>query len=205
MVDPLSPRHALYGGRTNAAKLHHCWQGDEQIRYVRVDFTSLYPHVNRSKTVPTGHPEIITENFDENISNYFGLIKCTVLPPRGLFHLVLPHHSQNKLMFALCKTCADTEDQMPCTHSDAERAIQGTWCNVEVMKAMEKGYCIVQVYEVWHFPQKTDMPFKEYIDTFAKIKLEAIGYPKNCATDEQNSGTSTIFLRIRAFSLIPPK
>ena len=44
-----------------------------------VDFTSLYPHVNRSKTVPTGHPEIITDNFDEDVSNYFGLIKCTVL------------------------------------------------------------------------------------------------------------------------------
>ena len=58
IADPLEPRHALYGGRTNAAKLYHLCQGDEQIRYV--DFTSLYPHVNRSKTVPTGHPEIIT-------------------------------------------------------------------------------------------------------------------------------------------------
>ena len=69
IAESLEPRHALYGGRTNAAKLYHCCQGDEQIRYV--DFTSLYPHVNRSKTVPTGHPEIITENFDEDISNLF--------------------------------------------------------------------------------------------------------------------------------------
>ena len=51
----LELRHALFGGRTNAAKLYHCCQGDERIRYV--DFTSLYPHVNRSKTVPTGQPE----------------------------------------------------------------------------------------------------------------------------------------------------
>ena len=183
VAEPLEPRHALHGGRTNAAKLQHCCQGDEQIRYV--DFTSLYPHVNRSKTVPTGHPEIITENFDEDLSNYFGLIKCTVLPPRGLFHPVLPHHGQNKLMFALCKTCADTGNQTPCTHSDAERAIQGTWCSVEVMKALEKGYRILQMHEVWHFPRKSDTLFKEYIDTFAKIKLEASGYPKDCVTDEQ--------------------
>ena len=53
------------------------------------------------------------------------------------------------------------------------------------MKALEKGYRIVQLHEVWHFPQKTDTLFKEYIDTFAKIKLEASGYPKNCVTDEQ--------------------
>ena len=183
MVDPLNPRHALYGGRTNAAKLYHCCQGDEQIRYV--DFTSLYSHVNRSKTVPTGHPKIITENFDQNVSNYFGLIKCTVVPPRALFHPVLPYRTQGKLMFALCRTCADTCNQTPCTHSDAERAIRGTWCTIELEKALEKGYRLLQIHEVWHFPQKSDTLFKEYIDTFAKIKLEASGYPKNCATDEQ--------------------
>ena len=87
IADPLEPRHVLYGGRTNAAKLYHCCQGDEQIRYV--DFTILYSYVNRSKKVPIGHPEIITEDFDEDISNYFRLIKCTVLSPRGLFHPVL--------------------------------------------------------------------------------------------------------------------
>ena len=36
-----------------------------------------------------------------------------------------------------------------------------------------------------HFPQKTNTLFKEYIDTFAKIKLEASGYPKDCVTDKQ--------------------
>ena len=88
-------------------------------------------------------------------------------------------------MFALCRTCADTGNQTPCTHSDAERAIQGTWCSVELMKVLEKSYRIVQMHEVWHFPQKSDTLFKEYIDTFAKIKLETSGYPKNCVTDEQ--------------------
>ena len=195
IAESLEPRHALYGGRTNAAKLLHCCQGGEQIRYV--DFTSLYPHVNRSKTVPT-------ENFDEDISNYFGLIKCTVLPPRGLFHPVLPHHRQNKLMFALCKTCADTRKQTSCTHSDAERAIQGTWCNVEVMKALEKGYRILQMHEVWHFPQKSDTLFKEYIDT-AKIKLEASGYPKDCATDEQKQAYVKYILENQGIQLDPAK
>ena len=177
ITDPLEPRDALYGGRTNASKLYHRCEGDEQIKYV--DFTSLYPPVNRSKTVPIGHPETITENFDENISNYFGLVKCTVLPPRGLFYPVLPYRTQGKLMFALCKTCADTCNQTPCTHTESQRAIQGTWCTVEVMKALEKGYRILQIHEVWHFPQKTNTLFKDYIDTFAKIKLEASGHPKN--------------------------
>ena len=95
-------------------------------------------------------------NFNKDVSNYFGLIEYTVLPPRGLFHPVLPYHAQDKLMFALCKTCADTGNQTPCTHSDAERAIQGTWSSVEVMNALEKGYRIVQLHKVWRFPQKPE-------------------------------------------------
>ena len=32
IVDPLQPRDAFYGGRTNAAKLFHQCQGDEKIK-----------------------------------------------------------------------------------------------------------------------------------------------------------------------------
>ena len=131
-----------------------------------------------------GHPEIITENFAD-ISTYFGLIKCTVLPPNGLFHPVLPYRTENKLMFPLCKTCADTLNQNPCTHSDEERAILGTWCHVELMKAIEKGYEVLKIHEVWHWEQTTDKLFKEYVDMFLKIKQEASGYPEDCVTDEQ--------------------
>ena len=34
VVDPLEPRHAFYGGRTNATKLFHECKEDEKIRYV---------------------------------------------------------------------------------------------------------------------------------------------------------------------------
>ena len=32
LIDPLQPRDAFYGGRTNAAKLLHVCQEDEEIR-----------------------------------------------------------------------------------------------------------------------------------------------------------------------------
>ena len=32
LVDPLQPRDAFYGGRTNAAKLSHQCQGNEKIK-----------------------------------------------------------------------------------------------------------------------------------------------------------------------------
>ena len=53
------------------------------------------------------------------------------------------------------------------------------------MKAVEKGYKILKIHEVWHFPTHTDELFKEYVNTFLKIKQEASGYPKECVTDEQ--------------------
>ena len=53
------------------------------------------------------------------------------------------------------------------------------------MKALEKGYRILQMHEVWHFSRKTDTLFKDYMDTFAKIKLEASGYPRDCVIEEQ--------------------
>jgi hypothetical protein len=40
LIDPLEPREAFFGGRTNAAKLYHQCEEDEKVRYV--DFTSLY-------------------------------------------------------------------------------------------------------------------------------------------------------------------
>ena len=169
-----------------------------------MDFTSLYPWCNKSTEAVVGHPEIITENFDD-ISSYFGLIKCTVLPPRGLLHPVLPYRTQNKLMFPLCKTCADTLNKTPCTHSEQERSILGTWCHVELMKAIEKGYQILKIQEVWHFPIHTDELFKEYVNTFLKIKQEASGYPKDCVTGEQKQAYIDEYYEHEGIRLDPEK
>ena len=169
-----------------------------------VDFTSLYPWCNKSTEAVLGHPEIITENFGD-ISSYFGLIKCTVLPPRGLLHPVLPYRTQNKLMFPLCKTCADTLNKGPCTHSEQERSILDTWCHPELMKAIEKGYQILKIHEVWHFPNHTDQLFKEYVDTFLKIKQEASGYPKDCVTEEQKQAYVDEYYEHEGIRLDPEK
>ena len=59
IVAPLNPRDAVCGGRTNAIKLYHQTETDEDIDYY--DFTSLYPYVNKNKEYPIGHPESIFE------------------------------------------------------------------------------------------------------------------------------------------------
>ena len=111
IVSPLEPQHAFFGGRTNAAPLHHDVdesQGEE-IHYV--DVTSLYPTVNKYDEYPIGHPTIITHPEDQDVSHYFGLAKVDV--PRGLYHPVLPQRSLDKLTFPLCRTCVAVVGAFP--------------------------------------------------------------------------------------------
>ena len=96
--EPLEPRDAFFGGPTNATRLLYETQPNEKIQYV--DFCSLYPWCNKYGEYPPGHPQIITKNF-RPIDQYFGMVKCTVLPPRQLYHPVLPYSTQGKLMFPL--------------------------------------------------------------------------------------------------------
>ena len=52
---------------------------------------------------------------------------------------------------------------------------------------MEIGYQIVKIDEVWHFPDHTAGVFKDYVDTFLKIKQEPSGFPPDCDTDEKKA------------------
>lgn len=178
--EPLNPRDAFFGGRVNATKLLVNAKEDEKIKYL--DFTSLYPWVNKYGIYPIGHPKIITHDFDD-IRKYFGLVKCVMLPPRGLYHPVLPFKGNGKLMFALCRTCALATQQLPCHHTDKERALHGTWVTLEIELALKMGYQVVDMFEVWHFEEKTDQLFKGYVDTFLKRKQQASGWPRWCQTE----------------------
>ena len=190
LSEPLNPREALYGGRTNALKLYYkCSEPGEKINYI--DYTSLYPYVQKYGVYPIDHPEIITENFTNK--KYFGLIKCRILAPHGLYIPVLPARINGKLVFTLCKQCAQLQNNNKCDHTDIERALDGTWCTLEVDKALENGYKIIQIFEVWHWEKRAQYDpdkqsegiFEKYVNQALKEKQEASGYPDNCVTDEQ--------------------
>ena len=185
IVDPLNPRDAFYGDRVNAVKLLVKTEANPTTKIKYVDFTSLYPDINKNGVYPVGHPIIFTENIHPDITRYFGLIQCDVLAPRSLYHPVLPFKCHNKLMFALCRTCVQESQQTSmCHHTDEQRMFTGTWVSLELNLAVEMGYKIVKIHEVWHFPDKTDRLFRDYIDMFLKKKQEASGWPGWCQTDQ---------------------
>jgi hypothetical protein len=145
--EPINPRDALFGGRTNAIKLYHKCKEDEKIKYY--DFTSLYPWAQKYCAYPVGHPKLITENFDE-INNYFGLVKCQILAPNNLYIPVLPVRSNGKLIFALCRSCGENQNVI-CNHNEQERIFEGTWVTEEVKKALQRGYRLIKIFEVKFF------------------------------------------------------
>ena len=186
--DPLRPRDGLFGGRTNALQLYYEAQEGESIHYV--DFTSLYPSVMKNGgAFPIGHPEIVLPSPHDSsllyVEDYYGLNKVKVLPPRDLYIPVLPIHLNGKLMFVLCRTCAEKLDQTSkCRHNCEERALVGVWTTPELKKALQLGYKILDVYEIWHYPRTSTTLFKEYVQTYLQMKQEASGWPTWCKTPE---------------------
>ena len=164
--------------------------------YLLTMFQSLYPSVNFStegELWPIGHPVIYLHSFPP-VHEIFGLIKGTFKPTNQLFHPVLGVKTNDKLMFGLCQTCMENQSTEYCTHRDSERQLEqyinaceyilwvsryitGTFVSEEVKLALEKGYEVVSIDEVWHWPtnQRSETLFHEFIATAYREKLEASG------------------------------
>lgn len=116
-------------------------------------------------------------------------MKWDILPPQDLYHPVIPvrlpvSKNGHKLMFTLCSQCAMEQNLTECKHTDEQRMLKGTWATPEIYYAVEKGYKIVKIHEVWHYPDRVTGLFKNYIDAFLKIKQQASGWPEWCTTEE---------------------
>ncbi len=86
------------------------------------------------------------------------------------------------------------EDQCntDCTHTDQERMLRAMWVTLEVQKALECGYELIETEVVWHWkdqavyePITKEGLFTDYIDRFLKLKQEASGWPAWCKTVEE--------------------
>ena len=134
-----------------------------------------------------GYPDILVNPEDHDIGSYFGIAKVKILPPRHLSHLyhpVLPVDIGGKLMFPLCGNCVTEELEKPwltrtavCNHTEEGRCITGTWCTPELQKAVDLGYRILIIHEVWHFPedQRKEGSFEDYVNKWLKNKTKASG------------------------------
>ena len=85
---PLFTRDALYGGRTEAMRLHYKTREDDTIQYV--DVMNLYPYICNYLKFPVGHPIIHVGDACKNIEaclGIIGLMKCSIVPPERFYQM----------------------------------------------------------------------------------------------------------------------
>ena len=121
---PLKTRDPLYGGRTETMHLHYKIGENETIQYC--DVIILYPFIHKYFKFPISHPIILIGETFKNVDACLmmeGLMKCTVVPPKNLYHLVLPNKCDKKLLFCLCRSCVHEQNMSgECRYfADAER------------------------------------------------------------------------------------
>ena len=191
------------------AKCYHKAEENEQILYE--DFTSLYPTINKYDTYPKGHPQIIVNPENQNIQDYFGIAMVDVLAPEKLLH---PVKLNGKLMFPLCVKCEEDQLDQPwnerpnlCPHSDEQRTITGSWCTPELEKAVVKGYRILKIHEVWHFPEEQRKVglFEPYVNKWLKNQTKASGWPNHCNTGEEKTEYIKAYYDHQGVQLEPEK
>jgi G:T-mismatch repair DNA endonuclease (very short patch repair protein) len=184
---PLKTSDALYGGRKEGMCLHYKARHDESIEYA--DVMSLYPYICKYYKMPVGNPKIHVGDacLDMEVClTMERLMKCLIVPPKDLYHPVLPFRHKQKLLFCMCRSCVlqqNTSDVYGHI-SVAETALTCTWVIDEVRLAVQKEYKILQIYEVYEYAVTQYDPktgqgglFVQYINTFLKLKAEASGYP----------------------------
>jgi len=122
-------------------------KGEETNQYL--DVMNLYPWVCKYFKFPVGHPTIYLEcAYVEAMLGKEGLVRCTVLPPRNLYHHVLSHTCDGPLIFCICRPWSESGCQKQCVKDRAsERAITATLVVDEVRLAVEHGYLILEIHE----------------------------------------------------------
>ncbi|KAL3113374.1 hypothetical protein niasHT_013200 [Heterodera trifolii] len=214
---PLDPRNdALRGGRTEPFKLHHVCADDEEV--LCIDIVSLYPYVMKVNPFPVGNPMVLTREVllhpptaplpwtcPEN-NTFRGLLLVRVLAPRNIRVPLLGYRTKDeRFTFPLCGLCADRRQQRPCRHDDDKRSWVCAYTHVELNKALQLGYVVTDLFEVWDYAEWDDTLFSSYVNSFVGLKVQASGWPEGCDTEEQRQAFVAEFLRTEGIHLDPTK
>jgi hypothetical protein len=177
----IDPREAYKGGKTELYKLRV--PGTCSM----VDFVSQYPTVCYGESadplsdqtltwdLPTGYPQkqFYPAQYNWN-KDCLGVAKIWICPPQHLWIPFLSHRicSANELevLYGCCKICME-QRLLDCTHTREERAFIGTWTLSEIRYALSLGYEILQIIEVWEYPEKSHTLFRSFITPFMYNKI----------------------------------
>ena len=78
---------------------------------------------------------------------------------------------------------------MPCVHSSLERSWVDTYTSIDMDGAIN--YCVLEYYELWHYPKGGDKYFKDFILNIVRRKIECSGFPALCKSVEEKQNYVT--------------
>ena len=119
-------------------------------------------YIENLDDLPYGKPTFINyeNNDDTDITGLFGFVRCDIECPKDLHIPLLGGKENNKFVFSL------------------EDKINVTYTTQELHKAIEIGYKITNIYDIYTF-KKTKKLFKSYIQKFMKEKIYNGGFNPN--------------------------
>lgn len=167
----ISPREYFFGGHTEVYRPFAQETATHTINYH--DVCSLYPFVCACEEMPIGMPEVIhftqPDDFVYDPQRWWGFVKCLVIPPTHCKLGLLPSKdvASGRLEFTLFEKV-------------------GTWHTCELALAVENGYVVSQVYQVYHWsPEKRSTNLmRGYISYWLRQKQESDGWMKaGCASE----------------------
>ncbi|EFO95708.1 hypothetical protein CRE_13943 [Caenorhabditis remanei] len=187
----LLPREGMYGGRTQPYQMIVECEDDEELCYD--DFNSLYPSVNIMFKYPRGQPIVIKTHFPPIVVgqpvNKKGLYLCSMLAPADIKTTVLPYKIPGFLTFPSCRTCIEKNQKAACNHNKvSDRYLTGIWTHAELNAAIERGYRLLQIHEIWWWPDskwKTADYFVNYLKPMIQLKHESSDWPRDDMTDNE--------------------
>lgn len=196
----MKERDMFYGGRTEVFSpyVNMDLYPNDELKYH--DVCSLYPYVCAFKPLPTGQPEhLFGRSIDRNRlhplhpNRYFGFVRCKVRPNNKDLIGLLPFRDPDsgRLEFPL-------------------REMTGSWGTEELQLAIEHGYEVLEVYEVYHWSkeERSDTLLRGYVSFFLRMKQEAEGWKKLGASsddpdeEEQERVKEKVFLENGSIAMI---
>lgn len=188
----MSERDMFYGGRTEVfspyVNVDHF--PDYELKYL--DVCSLYPYVCAFKVLPTGNPVHIFGRHVETArltdpnhpDPYFGYVRCHIIPNRKCFLGLLPKRDSKtgRLEFPL-------------------EPMEGSWGTDEIRLALERGYIITEIYEIYHFDSenRSDTLLRGYVSFFLRMKQESEGWKKLGASSDDPSDEEKLSIQEKVY------
>lgn len=165
----------FYGGRVEVFKPYWKCKEKEQIRYI--DVVSLYPWVCATQRMCTGVPTVyFGEKVDatrldgKHRNPYFGYAHVRVKGAATDYFGGVPRKDRDtgRLVFD------NTEYRVTCFID-------------ELRERVSKGCEILEVYEVWHWPEceSADGPMSGYVAHFLRDKMECSGWKALCGREPE--------------------